>query len=68
MRDSLEAGDRLGELTLSRMQTYSKEFGEDSLELLKPGRSLDLRNISGGTGPEALRSQLTRAREILAAG
>ena len=68
VRDSLEAGDRLGELTLSRMQTYSKEFGEDTLELLKPGRSLDLRNISGGTGPEAVRSQLTRAREILAAG
>lgn len=68
VRDTLEAGDRLGELTLSQLQSYSEEFDKDILELLEPGRSLALRNIPGGTGPEAVRSQLMRAREILAAG
>jgi len=66
VRSALEAGSALTDLTLEDLQQASPAFAADALELLNLRRSLQLRNIEGGTGPEAVRVQLTRAREVLA--
>ncbi|MFC1527006.1 hypothetical protein ACFL6X_09390 [Candidatus Latescibacterota bacterium] len=66
VRETVEAGGSLGSLSLAQLQKCSPEFGEDSLALLEPGKSLELRNIQGGTGPQAVRQQLERARSALA--
>jgi argininosuccinate lyase len=42
-------------------------FGADVYDWLAPARSVSARNLSGGTGPDAVRAQLEAARESLAA-
>lgn len=41
-------------------------FGDDVYEALSPERSLARRDLEGGTGPDAVRMQLERARTIIA--
>ena len=65
VRFALEAGRGLRGLTLEELQSHSPAFGEDALALLDLRHSLSLRNIEGGTGPQAVRAQLARARAIL---
>ena len=60
-----EAGDRLSSLGLEELRRHSAVFGEDALQLLDVRRSLEQRNIAGGTGPEAVRAQLEQARATL---
>ncbi len=66
VRSALEKGMALTDLTLEELQRASPAFAADALELLDLRRSLQLRNIAGGTGPEAVRAQLLKAREVLA--
>jgi argininosuccinate lyase len=63
VRSALEAGMALTDLTLEDLQQASTAFAADALDLLDLRRSLQLRNIEGGTGPEAVRAQLARARK-----
>ncbi|MFT5089364.1 MAG: argininosuccinate lyase [Candidatus Latescibacterota bacterium] len=63
VRSALEAGMALTDLTLEDLQQASNAFAADALELLDLRRSLQLRNIEGGTGPEAVRAQLAKARK-----
>jgi len=65
VRQVLDSGGSLGALVLADLQRLSPDFGEEALALLEPGRSLELRNIAGGTGPEAVRQQLDEARSLL---
>ncbi|MBI2503216.1 MAG: argininosuccinate lyase [Candidatus Latescibacteria bacterium] len=65
VRFALDAGRTLRGLTLEELKTHSPAFGEDALALLDLRRSLSLRNIEGGTGPQALRAQLEQARALL---
>ena len=64
---ALADGRALTDLSIAQLQTHSAQFGEDALALLDVRHSLDLRNIEGGTGPQAVAEQLEKARQILAA-
>ena len=66
VRSALSADKSLIELTLEELQDASPHFSEDALSLLNLRSSLALRNIQGGTGPEAVRAQLAEARALLA--
>lgn len=66
VRSALSADRSLTELTLEELQDASPHFSEDALSLLNVRSSLALRNIQGGTGPEAVRAQLAEARALLA--
>jgi argininosuccinate lyase len=66
VRNALSADQALTELSLGDLQAASPHFAEDALGLLNVRASLALRNIDGGTGPEAVRDQLALARARLA--
>ncbi|MFH1567785.1 MAG: argininosuccinate lyase [Gemmatimonadota bacterium] len=66
VREVLERGGSLRSLALDDLRAHSPAFEADAVNLLEPARSLALRNIPGGTGPEAVRRQLAEARAILA--
>jgi argininosuccinate lyase len=59
-------GQTLTDFSLAELQSHSEQFGEDALALLDVRHSLSLRNIEGGTGPQAVAEQLQKARRILA--
>ena len=66
VRWCLEQGRDLASLGLEDLQLHSKAFKLDALGWLNIEHSLGLRNIAGGTGPEAVRQQLDQAKQILA--
>ncbi len=59
-------GKPLNQLSLSEMRTVDKCFGPDALEVFDVKRALSERNLTGAPGPEAVRAQLARWRELLA--
>ena len=63
---ALADGRVLTDFNLAELQSHSEQFGEDALALLDVRHSLSLRNIEGGTGPQAVAEQLQKARRILA--
>jgi argininosuccinate lyase len=63
---ALADGRALTDFSLAELQSHSEQFGEDALALLDVRHSLSLRNIEGGTGPQAVAEQLHKARRILA--
>jgi argininosuccinate lyase len=67
VRDALQAGRRLTDLSLADLRQHHEAFDEESLGRLHPRASLARRNLPGGTGPEAVAAQLEQARSILAA-
>jgi argininosuccinate lyase len=68
VREAEEAGVELDRLPLASFAAAHATFSSDALEALKPEGSLARRDLSGGTGPNALRDQLTAARKQLAGG
>ena len=66
VRRASESGRSLADLRLEELRRHSEAFGEEALELSGARKSLELRNIEGGTGPGAVRAQLERARAVLA--
>jgi argininosuccinate lyase len=62
----LEQGRDLASLSLADLQRHCEAFEADALDWLNIEHSLSLRNIAGGTGPEAVRQQLEQAKQILA--
>ena len=65
VREGIEGGRGLTELGLEDFRRHSATFAEDVLELLDVRHSLGLRNIEGGTGPQAVRKQMEKARRVL---
>ena len=63
--ETLAGGRRLGALELVDFQRHSERFEQDVLALLSIEHSLELRDIQGGTGPQAVQEQLVAARRIL---
>ncbi len=63
--ETLAGGKRLGSLELVDFERHSERFEQDVLSLLSVERSLELRDIQGGTGPQAVHEQLAAARRIL---
>ncbi len=60
-------GVALSELSADEYRKIAPEFGADAHEVFDFARSVEAREISGGTGPRAVREQIARARKILGA-
>jgi argininosuccinate lyase len=56
----------LHELPFSEYAAIHPEFGIDVFESLSPRRSVERRDLTGGTGPTALAAQLEAARAAIA--
>ena len=63
--ETLAAGKMLTALGLDDFKQFSDHFEADVLDLLDLERSLELRNLPGGTGPAAVQEQLRAARNAL---
>ena len=60
-------GRTLQDLTAEEFAAHAKELGSDVLEAVDIDRIVARRTTTGGTGHEAVRAQLTAARDALAA-
>jgi argininosuccinate lyase len=67
VREAEAAGVELDGLPLAAFPAAHPTFGADVLDALTPERSLTRRNLTGGTGPDAVREQLRAAKEVLTA-
>jgi argininosuccinate lyase len=65
VRESEEKGCELSSLPASAFKSAHPKFGEDAKGWLSAERSIARREIPGGTGPDAVQDQLSKAREIL---
>jgi len=61
-------GVSLIELSLDDYQLNSGLFENDVFELFDPIKSLEKRNLYGGTGPSSVRKQIEKAKELLNIG
>ena len=61
-------GVALADLSLDEYQKIAPEFGADVKAIFDFARSVASHEISGGTGPNAVRAQIARAREIVDRG
>jgi argininosuccinate lyase len=66
VRDALDRGKSLSELTPEEIAARSELLDEEYYEVLRPERALEAKRSAGGTGSEALAAQLRRARDALA--
>jgi argininosuccinate lyase len=64
VRMAEDSGRALTELSLEDMRSVSALFDEDVLRISAQS-SIEARNLAGGTGPDSVRVQLTRARQLL---
>ena len=67
VRDAVESGKRLSELTPEELRERSEHLDDSYYEVLERSSWLESKRIEGGTGSEALGDQLDLARETLAA-
>lgn len=65
IRQSEHEGCDLDGLPLSSFKAAHPLFGDDALDWLEPARSVARREVPGGTGSNAVRTQLRSAREAL---
>lgn len=65
VREAEEAGVDLGALPFTSFAAAHASFSEDVLAELVPERSLEHRNVVGGTGPKSVDTQLAQARAIM---
>jgi argininosuccinate lyase len=63
--ESLRAGKQPGDWTSEALQEFAPEFTPEMVQLLDPGVGLRLREIPGGTGPQAVAAALEEARARL---
>ena len=66
VRQAEEAGIELDALPAERFTAAHVLFGDDAREALSAEASLAARDIAGGTGPNAVATQLAAARASLA--
>ncbi len=66
VRTALEAGVRLEDLDLETLRSASPHFEADVREVLSPEWSTALRDLPGGTGPEAVQGQIAEGWRLLA--
>jgi argininosuccinate lyase len=63
-----DKGIGLTELNISELQKISPAFGDDAANIFDIERSLAVRSITGGTGPESVLAQLAVAQAVIEAG
>jgi argininosuccinate lyase len=66
VREAEEKGIELTELPFSSFEKAHQAFEKDVLNELLPTTSLSHREIAGGTGPKAVRTQIEQARAAIA--
>jgi argininosuccinate lyase len=67
VRDALEQGKTLSELSPEELRAHSPELDEGFYEALAGRRALESKRVEGGTSPGSLDRQIAHARETLAA-
>lgn len=67
VRECLEAGIGLEDLTPERLAAIAPEVPAEALECLVPEKSVARRNSLGGPGPEAIKTQIAHARRVVEA-
>jgi argininosuccinate lyase len=67
VRDAVEQGRALSDLTLEELKERSEYLDESYYEMLKRSSWLESKRIEGGTGSEPLTRQISAARETLEA-
>jgi len=65
---ALARGRELGALELEEFRQFSALVDKDVYEALTVDASLRARAVLGGTAPEAVRRQLTQAKETITRG
>jgi argininosuccinate lyase len=68
VRDCLESGRILEDLGMDDLRARDARFPEDALAAITPEASANARTSRGGTGADAVRDQLRRARLLLLEG
>jgi len=58
VRETIEAGRTLEDLSVAELRRYSSAFGEDAGSILRPETSVARRAIEGGPSPSAVRRRL----------
>jgi argininosuccinate lyase len=61
VRESLDSGRELHELPFTSFAAAHQRFERDVFDALSPTRSIERRDVPGGTGPTAIRQQLEAA-------
>ncbi|MBC7898346.1 MAG: argininosuccinate lyase [Cytophagaceae bacterium] len=65
VREAEVTGKELHMLPQAAYTAAHPTFGDDVFEALSPSKSVERRNVDGGTGPDAVRRQLAAARASL---
>lgn len=65
VREAEESGIELDMLSSSQIRAAHSAFGEDAVEALSPFSSVAIRNVPGGTAPDAVEIQLLQAESRL---
>ena len=65
VRESEESGCELDALPYASFAAAHPDFGMDAFDALSAARSVERRDVEGGTGPTAVRAQLDAARAAL---
>jgi argininosuccinate lyase len=68
VRQAEELGVPLGGLTLDDYRAIHPAFAEDVYQVFDFRRSVEARDVRGGTASTAVRAQIERARELLVSG
>jgi argininosuccinate lyase len=64
VQDSIKEDSPMEEWGLSCLQSYSKLFGKDALDHLKPEKSMERRKIHGGSAASSVRRSIETAKKI----
>jgi Argininosuccinate lyase len=65
VRESEQGGVEMQALPFASFTAAHSSFTEDVYEALGPSRSVEQRDVEGGTGPSAVRAQIEAARLAL---
>ncbi len=66
VRECLQQGIGLENLTLEQLQRHHPRFEQDALEVIDPERAVRARTLLGGTAPESVAHQIEQAKHWLA--
>lgn len=62
---AIEESRTLKELTISELKGFARQIGEDVFDWLEPASAIKRRNLFGGTGEEAVKNSIKRAKKEL---
>jgi len=65
VRHAMARGVELGDLVLDELRPFSPLIGDDVHDAITLGASLRARDVTGGTGPNAIRRQIDLARQLI---